>query len=65
MKKIYKERIIQTFAAFTLVLVVLGFSVSCIALALIPNWTQESKLSCFPSESPTEPILALIQGLKK
>ncbi len=65
MKKIHKKRLIQTFAASTLVLVVLGFSVSSIAFALIPNWTQESKFSCFPSESPTEPIPALIQGLKK
>jgi len=55
----------KIFATIILVMVVFGFSVSSIAFALIPNWTQEKSMSCFPSNSPTEPIPAFIHGLKR
>ncbi len=65
MKRNYKQKIIQIFTTLILLVVVFGFSVSTIAFALIPNWTQESKFSCFPSETPTKPIPAFIEGLRK
>lgn len=65
MRKKTKNIIVKMFAVTSIVLMLFGFTVTTTALALIPNWTQESRLSCFPSDTPTEQIPAFIYGMRK
>ena len=63
MNKNIRMLFLRIITALVLAPVVTGFSALNLSSAMIPQWTQQPKFSCFPSDQPIAPIPAFVGGL--